>query len=305
MGKVMSSLFSSKKGDAALQKILEYDGRDIQQREKTQVLSEDRAKVFVPVDQIVPNPFQPRHLFVEDKLKTLAESIRVRGMLQPVLVRRVSASPLKYEVIAGERRLRAARIAGLSSIPVIVKDAASDIEMRIVALSENLQREDLTVVEKTKAIGQLFNDLESIEKIAAELGLCQRIVERYMKIYRVIYASPALSSVFERQADFIDFKTAETMASIFENIENATDSREKFFELVNAEGIKSAIKYFMHLVESKTPRKMNSSFNIAVRKDELIFTVRHDRSKEITPEGKREILGGLEQFFGRIRKDEK
>lgn len=302
--KVMSSLFSPEKGDEALKKTLGNNGRDIKQQEKTQTLSEDGKEVRIPIDQIVPNPSQPRMLFEDEKLKTLAESIKIRGVLQPVLVRRVSGSHLRYEVIAGERRLRAARMAGLSSIPVIVKDA-SDIEMRIVALIENLQREDLNVVEKTRAIGELFNNLGSIEKVAAELGLCPRIVERYMRIYRVIYASPALASIFERKAEHIDFKTAEAMASLFETILNAPESSAKFFELVNSKGIESAIKYFMQLVGNRTSRRMDDSFNIVARKDELIFTVRHDKNKEITAEEKREIEHGLTQFFKRLEENGK
>jgi len=299
MGKVMNSLFSSKKGDNALKKILETNGSGIQQAEKAQMPSGDGEKVFIHVDQIVPNPSQPRRLFDEEKLKTLAESIKKIGVLQPIVVRLVSLSPQRYEVIAGERRLRAAKIAGLSSIPAIVKQA-SDIEMRIFALLENLQREDLNVVEKTRAIGELFNDLKNIEQVADELGLSQRIVERYLRICRVIYSSPPLASVFERQAEHIDFKTAEAIASLFENIENSGESREKFFELVNAEGIKSAIKYFMQVIGNRTSRRTDDSFNIVVRKDELIFTARHDSNKEITPEDRREIEHGLEQFFNRL-----
>jgi len=298
MGKGIKAFFS-KRTDETLKKILGDDGSNLQQPEKDIVPSGYGKTVIIPVEQIAHNPLQPRKIFSEEKLNTLAESIKNRGVLQPVLVRRVSASPLKYELIAGERRLRAARVAGLSSIPVVVKET-SDNEIRIVALVENLQREDLNVVEKTRAIGELFNLFKNVERVASELGLCLRIVERYMRIYKVIYSSQVLSSIFERQAEFIDFKTAETMASLFETILNSHESREKFLDVVNKEGIKRAIKYFMQLVNS-TPRRIDKSFNIAVRKDELIFTARHDRNKGITVESKREIQRGLTLFFERLR----
>ncbi len=302
MGKGIRNLFS-KRTDETLKKILGNNGSGLQQPEKDIVPSENGKTVLIPIEQIAHNPSQPRRLFAEEKLKALAESIRIRGILQPVLVRRVSVSPLRYELIAGERRLRAARIAGLSSIPVVVKEA-SDNEMRILALLENLQREDLNVVEKTRAIGELFNELKDIERVASELGLCLRIVERYMRIYRVLYASPALASMFELQAEFIDFKTAEMMATLFENIENS-ESREKFFEFVNNEGLKSAIKYFMLLAVNRTPRRIDNSFSINVRNDELIFTARHAKKEKITAEGKREIQRGLEQFFAKLEESGK
>jgi ParB/RepB/Spo0J family partition protein len=298
VGKGIRRLFP-KRVDDTLKKILENNGSGVQQSGKIQAQSSGDETLLIPVEQIVPNPSQPRILFKEENLKTLAESIVNRGVLQPVVVRRVSVSPPKYEIIGGERRLRAARIAGLSSIPVVIKEA-TDVEMRIVSLLENFQREDLNVVEKTKSIGELFNDLKSTESVAKELGLSHRIIERYMRIYRVIYASPALASVFERQAEIIDFKTAETMASLFETILNTLESNKKFFELVNNEGIKSAIKHFLQIGKDSTSMRKDKSFNIVTRKNELIFTARHDRTKAITPDGKREIQHGLEQFFAKL-----
>lgn len=303
MGKGIRRLFS-KRADETLKKILGNEGSNIQPSDAIQVQSSGSETLLIPIEQIVPNPSQPRILFKEENLKTLAESIKSKGVLQPVVVRRVAVSPPKYEIIGGERRLRAARIAGLSSIPGFVKEAA-DVEMRIVALLENFQREDLNVVEKTRSIGELFNDLKSTEGVAAELGLCQRIVERYMRIYRVIYSSPSLASVFERQAEFIDFKTAETMASLFETILDSPELNEKFFELVNNEGIKSAIRHFLQIGKNITSRQKDKSFNIVVRKNELVFTARHERNKGITSDGKREIERGLEQFFAKLSENGK
>jgi ParB family transcriptional regulator, chromosome partitioning protein len=122
----------------------------------------------VPLDQIRPNPNQPRRRFDEDSLLALADSIRERGVLQPVIVR--PDPPESYELIAGERRWRASRIAGLQTIPSLVDDAddASAIEL---ALIENIARAGLTVIEEARTIASLLDDLNvSRAALARRLG---------------------------------------------------------------------------------------------------------------------------------------
>jgi ParB family transcriptional regulator, chromosome partitioning protein len=119
---------------------------------------------FVPLEQIVPNPHQPRRQFENASLQELADSIGEHGILQPLLVRRIG--PDRYELIAGERRLRAARLAGLTTVPVIVKEM-TDREQAEVALIENLQRENLSPVETARAFRTLMDDFGLSQK---ELG---------------------------------------------------------------------------------------------------------------------------------------
>jgi ParB family transcriptional regulator, chromosome partitioning protein len=110
----------------------------------------------IPVDMIDPSPNQPRHVFDEDSLIALAGSIRARGVLQPVLVRPLVSG--RYELIAGERRWRAARLAELTAIPAVVRrhDDAASLE---VALIENMAREDLNPVEEARACAALVEEL--------------------------------------------------------------------------------------------------------------------------------------------------
>ena len=110
----------------------------------------------IPVDMIDPSPNQPRHAFDEDSLMALAGSIRARGVLQPVLVRPLASG--RYELIAGERRWRAARLAELTAIPAVVRrhDDAASLE---VALIENMAREDLNPVEEARACAALVEEL--------------------------------------------------------------------------------------------------------------------------------------------------
>jgi ParB family chromosome partitioning protein len=123
----------------------------------------------IPLDQIRPNPKQPRRRFDEDSLLALAESIRERGVLQPVIVR--PRKPKGYELIAGERRWRASSMAGTRTIPCLVDGAADDAVSLELALIENIARADLTVIEEARTIASLLDDLGvSRADLARRLG---------------------------------------------------------------------------------------------------------------------------------------
>lgn len=109
----------------------------------------------IPLAQIGANPDQPRKTFTESELSDLAASIRERGVLQPILLRSVSGRPYMYEIIAGERRFRASKLAGLSEIPALVKNM-DDNNAREVALIENVQRENLNPIEEANAYKNLM-----------------------------------------------------------------------------------------------------------------------------------------------------
>lgn len=111
------------------------------------------AETKLPIEQIVPNPNQPRTHFNETELNELSESIREHGILQPLLVRKKGS---KYEIIAGERRYQASKLADLTEVPVIIKDV-DDQEMLALALIENLQRSDLNPLEEAKGYRQLID----------------------------------------------------------------------------------------------------------------------------------------------------
>jgi ParB family chromosome partitioning protein len=122
----------------------------------------------IPVGAITPNPRQPRQVFDEEALEELAESIKVVGLLQPVVVRKVM--PGHYELIMGERRWRACEIAGLSQIPAIVRET-SDNDMLRDALIENLHRQQLNPLEEAAAYAQLLEDFSAThEELAQKVG---------------------------------------------------------------------------------------------------------------------------------------
>lgn len=121
----------------------------------------------IPVNEIRPNPYQPRKSFNEDALRELSESIKNHGVFQPIIVKKGIRG---YDLIAGERRLRASKMAGLDKIPAIVKDFSDD-EMREIALLENIQRENLTAIELAWAYKGIIDNLDiRQEDLALRIG---------------------------------------------------------------------------------------------------------------------------------------
>lgn len=135
--------------------------------------------VQLPVDKIVANPFQPRTIFNDEKIAELAQSIRTHGLLQPITVRKKDD---KYELIAGERRLRAAIYLEMKVIPAIIKDF-SDTETASLALIENLQRENLTAIEEARAYKELIDMIGlTQESLAQRLGKGQSTVANKLRL---------------------------------------------------------------------------------------------------------------------------
>ena len=151
------------------------------QCQKLKTYMETGRVVFLPPRAIRPNPVQPRKVFREDALAELADSIRQHGVLQPLSVRRVGNA---YELIAGERRLRAAKMAGLGEIPCIVMNM-TDQESGLAALVENLQRQDLDFIEEARGIAMLMESWSmSQEQTARLLGKSQSAVANKLRILR-------------------------------------------------------------------------------------------------------------------------
>ncbi len=151
------------------------------QCQKLKTYMETGRVVFLPAKAIRPNPTQPRKLFREEPLEELAESIRQHGILQPLSVRRVGAG---YELIAGERRLRAGMLAGLTEIPCIVMKMTEQ-ESAMTALVENLQRQDLDFIEEARGIDLLMRNYGmSQEQVAKLLGKSQSGVANKLRLLR-------------------------------------------------------------------------------------------------------------------------
>lgn len=140
------------------------------------------AVVELPIDRIEPNPIQPRTVFQPERLAELAQSIRANGIIQPLIVRREGD---KYELIAGERRWRAARMAALDSVPVVVQNLA-DERLLEISLIENIQREDLNPIEVAQAFERMRQELNlSHEEIGRRTGKERTTVSNMLRLLRL------------------------------------------------------------------------------------------------------------------------
>ena len=140
---------------------------------------EEKDKIInISLDEIIPNRFQPRVTFDEKELNQLANSISRYGVIQPIVVRNLGS---KYEIIAGERRYKAARLAGLKKIPAIVNDA-DDEKSAEIALLENLQRKDLSPIEEAKAYRKLIDKGFTQEQLATKLSMSQSAIANKLRL---------------------------------------------------------------------------------------------------------------------------
>ena len=144
------------------------------------VEQDGQAISMVALKQIIPNRYQPRTIFVEDELEGLAQSIKEHGVLQPIVVRRKGDGV--YELIAGERRLRAATLAGLSTIPALVRNS-NDEKSLALALVENIQRQNLNPMEEAKAYSRLMGEFGlTQDMVASSVGKDRSSIANFLRL---------------------------------------------------------------------------------------------------------------------------
>lgn len=152
----------------------------------------ERKFLYCGIEEIKPNPSQPRKYFDESKIEELAESIKEKGILEPLIVRKVDDG---YELIVGERRWRAAQKAGLKEVPVIVKEAG-DREALELSLIENLQREDLNPIEEAEAYKQLIDEFNlSQEELSKRIGKDRTTITNTLRLLKL---SPEIKEYIKR-----------------------------------------------------------------------------------------------------------
>lgn len=190
---------------------------------------------FIPVNDIKPNPMQPRRVFDHDSLRELAESITQYGVIQPLTVRRKGKS---YELVAGERRLRAARLAGLSTVPCIVIEIDME-ESSLIALIENLQRRDLDYIEEAEGMALLIKTYGMTQEEAAmRLSKSQSAIANKLRILKL---SPEIlfllreAKLSERHARaLLRLKTNEDRLTCLEHVINNSLNVSKTEEYIEA-----------------------------------------------------------------------
>ncbi|MTT31061.1 nucleoid occlusion protein [Terrilactibacillus sp. BCM23-1] len=198
----------------------------------------------VPIKAIIPNQFQPRSVFNEDKLKELAQTIETHGIIQPIVLRPIQGD--KYEIIAGERRWRAVTFLGWENVPAIIKEF-NDAETAAVALIENLQREELTAIEEAMAYEKLI-DIHGLtqESLAQRLGKGQSTIAnklRLLKLPSLIQNALLEKRITERHARALIVlkdpeKQEKVLNEIIEKHLNVKQTEEKVKKLLEVKGQK-------------------------------------------------------------------
>lgn len=145
---------------------------------------EQKYVMEIPIEKIIPNPYQPRKEFFQESLKELSASIESYGVIQPISVRKIGKE--KYELVAGERRLKAAKLANLPTVPAIIQDQLDDKGSAVLAVIENLQREDLNFIEEAKGYEHLLSDHGFTQKeLAKKIGKNQSTIANKIRILRL------------------------------------------------------------------------------------------------------------------------
>ncbi|PAV28487.1 nucleoid occlusion protein [Virgibacillus profundi] len=217
--------------------------------------------IQLPVHKISPNRFQPRSIFSEEKIKELAQTINTHGMIQPIVVRKINSEDDKYELIAGERRWRAVQTLEWENISAIIREM-SDAETASVALIENLQREELTVIEEATAYAKLL-ELHSLtqEALAQRLGKSQSSIAnklRLLKLPEEVQQALLNKLITERHARALiklndPEKQHKLLQDIIENELNVKQTEERITKMENPQN------------DSKKKRTKLKGFNKDIR----------------------------------------
>ena len=180
LGKGIGALLGGENDFAPLRQPVGYVHKEV----VGQRPSQDTADILrIPVDMIEPNPYQPRMNFDQEALEELADSIRTLGLIQPITVRRKSDS--RYQIISGERRFRACRLAGLDMIPAYIRDT-NDQGMLEMAIVENIQREDLDPIEVAMSYQRLIEECSlTQEQMAIRVGKKRASVTNYLRLLKL------------------------------------------------------------------------------------------------------------------------
>lgn len=239
------------------------------------------------IDDIVPNPFQPRKTFNDDALQDLADSIKEFGVIQPLLVRRTDAG---YELVAGERRLRASKLAGLVDVPAIIKELA-DKEMAELAMIENLQREDLHYLEEAEGFQQLIANFGfTQDELARRMGKKQSTIANKLRLLKLppeVRSILAQDHLTERHARALlkidddkiqmeiletvrqkDLNVRETEALIQEVLDDISREKEKKAPRQNVVRIIRDVRIFLNTINNVVGEMKKTGLNVQVDQEQ-------------------------------------
>lgn len=260
------------KGIRSLLQNIDADLKTTTGQLKPTVVEAATSSLRLPISQIEANPRQPRTDFDEQALNELAQSIRIHDIIQPVTVSKLPSG--KYRLISGERRFRAAKIAGLADLPVYIRQA-DDQQLLELALLENLQREDLNAIEIALSYKRLMDDLNyTQEQVAERMGKERSTVANYIRLLKLppdiqIAVRNSLLSMGHARA-LVNVDTVDRQLFIFSEIKDKNLSVRQTEELVRKlykgkEGVKESIKPGLPPAYKKIEDNLASHFSTKVK----------------------------------------
>lgn len=237
---------------------------------KPEVVEQASVSLRIPLDQIEVNPKQPRHDFDTDALNELAASIKIHDIIQPLTVSKLPNG--KYRLIAGERRFRASKIAGLKDVPVYIRQA-NDAQLLELSLLENLQRKDLNAIEIALSYKRLMDELEyTQEQVAERMGKERSTVTNYIRLLKLppdiqVAVRTGVITMGHARA-LINVDVVDKQLYIFNEIKKSGLSVRQTEELVRKQytpAVKVAVKAALPANFKKIEDNLASSFNTRVK----------------------------------------
>ena len=181
LGKGLSALLGTDADISSIRKPVDYVNKEVVSHDKPKTPSADILRI--PVDLIEPNPYQPRMNFNQEALDELADSIKTLGLIQPITVRKIASG--RYQIISGERRFRACRLAGMDMIPAYIRDT-NDQGMLEMAIVENIQRENLDPIEVAMSYQRLIEECNlTQEQMAFRVGKKRASVTNFLRLLKL------------------------------------------------------------------------------------------------------------------------
>ncbi|HEX8947674.1 MAG TPA: ParB/RepB/Spo0J family partition protein [Dissulfurispiraceae bacterium] len=283
--------------------------------------------VRIAVDKIRPNPFQPRRRFDQTALEELAKSIRTDGLNEPIIVRKIAEenTDLLFELIAGERRLRAVKLLGEPVISAIVKDY-DDRRTKRIGLVENIQRENLNTVEIACGIRLLMDDhlkehdgntdeRKITSVLAEEIGKDRKTVERYLRIYEGIHAVAEVEELFRRHSDRISFRDARDYAAVAERLRSLKKSNNReygrilkkltkgFSDRKDKDAVKKSVGYLQRYFGKERDKASHSAPNERMfheTEEKVVLNIEVVKSSGVSAEERERMEGACRQFLERL-----
>lgn len=275
--------------------------------EIVEVTRQDGAPTVLKLEQMQPGKYQPRTRMDEGALQELAASIRAQGLMQPILVRKVDSdgAAQKYEIIAGERRFRASRLAGLTEVPVLVKDVP-DEAAAAMALIENIQREDLNPLEEAQGIARLIREFQFTHEQAAEsLGRSRSAVSNLLRLLNL--AQPVQTMLM---AGDLDMGHARTLLAV-DGASQITLANQIINKRLSVRETEKLVASTLKPFELKSQRQKNgqNGRDVARLEEELADMLGLPVQIKLAAKGRGQLtvqFGSLDEFDGllaRLRPD--